>query len=50
VIANRFAYFAMMFGDKAAAREGFNSTSNALLETWRTQEFFDSSREWANSP
>ena len=50
VAANRLAYFAMTFGDKAAAREGFNSTSSALLEIWRTQEFFDSSRDWANSP
>ena len=50
VAANRIAYLAMMFGDKAAAREGFDSSSNAILEIWGTQSFFDSSRDWANSP
>jgi hypothetical protein len=50
VAANRLAYFATMFGDKAAAREGFDSTSSAILDIWDTQGFFDSSREWANSP
>jgi hypothetical protein len=48
--ANRFAYMATTFMDKAAAGNAFASVTKMDEDIWSYQSVFDNSREWATAP
>jgi hypothetical protein len=50
LVANRFAFVAGTFADKPATREALAHIETMLPEVWYTQQIFDGTREWANSP
>jgi hypothetical protein len=45
--ANRFAFMAVTFRDRASAREAFNTIATMDADVWFTEQMFDSSRDWA---
>ena len=49
VIANRFAFMARTFRDKASAHEALTSISTVLPEVWTDKEAFEAARNWADS-
>lgn len=48
--ANRFAFMASMFDDKAAARDAFASVDKMEDDIWQNQSAFEQFRAWANAP
>ncbi len=48
--ANRFAFMATTFKDKAAAGEAFASLTKMDEGIWTEQSVFDNSRDWATAP
>jgi hypothetical protein len=47
--ANRFAFMAVTFRDRASAREAFNAITTMEADVWFTEQMFDGSRDWANA-
>jgi hypothetical protein len=48
--ANRFAFMATIFMDKAAAGQAFASVTEMDEGIWTVQSVFDNSRDWATAP
>jgi hypothetical protein len=50
LIANRFAFIATEFRDKASAHEAHTAIREMEPDIWQYQEIWDDSVEWANRP
>jgi hypothetical protein len=48
--ANRLAWVAYRFGDKAAAQQAFASMDHMDNEVWWSPQTYANAREWANTP
>ena len=48
--ANRFAFIAGTFNDKASSHEAFGTITAMDKDVWYTESVFETSREWSNSP
>ncbi len=48
--ANRFAFMAYIFKDKAAAHEAFDSVVTYKPDIWYSKDVFANARDWASSP